>query len=332
MHESQLKLHPTQDSSVAMDELEKLRKQLQEERRLREEEQRLREQEQRLREEEQRRRAQAEERAIASQPLDLHQYLEICHSLSLAMEVVTDRSLTTQGDTTNPTGRIYPRRIIPWTAFPQEQEQIWEKLSRSPKFSSNPTFPSRHQLDYVRSLLRPISSEIGLRNGERDVVENAVQKLMDATYSDSLLREHLGLDGTVTFESHTNLGVTDDSLSESIEQISISSRSSDRTRRRKARGKGNRADQFCIYRTSDEQSIPAVAIEYKPPHKLKFDELTAGLVSEVQPDRDAINQDGDGFEFAARRLATAVITQLFRQRHSLRLCRHWGGLYLPLYR
>ncbi|KAF5023369.1 hypothetical protein F66182_4572 [Fusarium sp. NRRL 66182] len=302
-----------------MDELKKLREQLQEERRLRKEEQRRREaaegralQEQHQREEEQRRREEAEERAKSSQPLALQQYLEICHSLGVAIEVVTDRSLTTQGDTTNPTGRIYPRRIIPWTNFPREQEKIWEKLSRSPTFSSTATFPSRHQLEYVQSLLRPISSEIGLRYGERDVVENAVQKLVDATHNDAILREHLGLDGTVTFESHTNLGVTDGSLSESLEQVSISSRSSDRTRpRRKARGKGNRADQFCIYRTSDQQSIPAVAIEYKPPHKLRLDELVTGLVSEVQPDRDVINQEGDGFEFAARRLATAVVTQLF---------------------
>lgn len=316
-----------------MDEIEELRKQLQEVRRLREEEQRLyeeekrrrekaeshalqgqhqRQQEQRLREEEQRRREEAAECAIASQPLALHQYLEICHSLSLAMEIVTDRSLTTQGDTTNPTRQIYPRRIIPWAEFPREQEKIWEKISRSPNFSSTANFPSRHQLDYVRSLLRPISNEIGLRDGERDVVENAVQKLMDATFRDAILRENLGLDGTVTFESYTNLGVTGDSLSESLEQVSISSRSSDRTRRcRKARGKGNRVDEFCICRTSDEQSIPAVAIDYKPPHKLRLDELTTGLVSEIQPDRDVINQEGHGFEFAARRLATAVVTQLF---------------------
>ncbi|KAI8686560.1 Protein kinase domain-containing protein [Fusarium keratoplasticum] len=331
-----------------MGELERLREQLreahrlreeeqrlrEEEQRLREEEQRLREEEQRLREEEQRRREAAEGRALkeqhqreeeqrrreeaekladASRPLTLQPYLETCHSLSLAVEIITDRSLTTQGDTTNPTGRIYPQRIIPWATFAREQEHIWDELSFSPSFSSQAAFPSRHQLDYVRSLLRPVSSEIGLRNSERDVVENAVQKLMDATYNDSSLRSHLGLDGTVTFESHTNLGITDDSLSESMEQVSVSSRPPNRLtrRRRKARGKGNRGDQFCIYRTSDDQNIPAVAIEYKAPHKLRRGEIVTGLVSEIQPDRDVINQEGEGYEFAARRLATAVVTQLF---------------------
>ncbi|KAK2470692.1 hypothetical protein H9L39_16923 [Fusarium oxysporum f. sp. albedinis] len=59
----------------------------------------------------------------------------------------------------------------------------------------------------MESLLHPISSEIDLRNSERDVVENAVQKLVDATYADLTLRNHLDLNGTLTFESHTNLGI-----------------------------------------------------------------------------------------------------------------------------
>jgi hypothetical protein len=76
--------------SAAMEEIESLRKQLlaAEGRAL--EEQRRREEEQRRREEEQRRREEAEERAGASLPSTLAQYLEICHSLSLATKVVTD--------------------------------------------------------------------------------------------------------------------------------------------------------------------------------------------------------------------------------------------------
>lgn len=71
----------------------------------------------------------------------------------------------------------------------------------------------------MESLLHPISSEIDLRNSERDVVENTVQKLMDATYADITLRNYLGLNGTLTFESHTNPGTADDILSESMDQV-----------------------------------------------------------------------------------------------------------------
>ncbi|KAM0185932.1 hypothetical protein ACHAPI_011970 [Fusarium lateritium] len=309
-----------------MEEIERLKEQLREQQRLRvaaesraleeqqhrEEEQRLREEEQRLREEEQRRREEAEQRASASLPSTLHQYLEICHYLDVSLKVVTDRSLTTQGETTNPTGRLYPRRIIPWDSFASEQEKLWKQISFCPSFLSQAVFPSHHQLEYVRSLLSPISSEIGLRNSERDTVENAVQKLVEAAYENTSVRKRLGLRGTVTFESHTNLGDSEYSLTESLEQISISSTSRNRSRRpRRARGKGGQGDQFCIHHLSNDLRIPASATEYKPPHKLTLNEIVTGLVSEIQPDRDVIHQEGEGFSFASRRLTTAVVTQLF---------------------
>ncbi|RYP14253.1 hypothetical protein DL765_006504 [Monosporascus sp. GIB2] len=281
-------------------EIARLQCLLQKEQRRREEEQRRREDaesraltEQRRREDEQRRREQAEELAKASQPQTLQQYLEACHSLSLAIRVVTDRSLTTQGDTTNPTGRVYPRRIIPWDGFAAKQEG----------------------LEYVTSLIRPISSKLGLRDFERDTVENAVRKMFEEAYKNPPLRSRLGLEGTITFESHTNLGDTDNAISEPMEHAPIGRGDADaavpaprKTTRRKARGKGNRADQFCIYRTSHGQNVPTVAIEYKPPHKLSRDEIITGLGSEIQPKRDVIHRDGDGFTFASKTLAAAVVT------------------------
>ena len=46
----------------------------------------------------------------------------------------------------------------------------------------------------------------------------------------------------------------------------------------------------------------------KPPHKL---DIVTGLESEIQPERDVISKDGDGFLFASRSLAAAIVTQLF---------------------
>lgn len=186
------------------------------EKRRREEAENQREEAENQREAERRRREEAEQLAAASQPRTLQQYLQDCHSLNLAIRVITDPSLTTQGDPTNPTGRIFPRRIIPWSDFPTKQEEVWDTLSVGTVFSSVPAFPSQHQLEYVRSVLRPISGEIGLRNFERDVVENAVQKVIESISLDPLLQRTLGLRGTVTFESHTNLGDTDDNTSPSL--------------------------------------------------------------------------------------------------------------------
>ncbi|KFY19664.1 hypothetical protein V493_07870, partial [Pseudogymnoascus sp. VKM F-4281 (FW-2241)] len=96
--------------------------------------------------EEQRRREAAE---AESQPKNLIEYLETCHRFSLALKVITDKSLSTKGDATVPTGRPFPRRIVPWEDFPAQQEKIWGKLSISPGFNSQRVFPSEHQLDYV---------------------------------------------------------------------------------------------------------------------------------------------------------------------------------------
>jgi hypothetical protein len=289
---------------------------------------RLLREERHRREEEQHRREEAERLVAASRLQTLQQYLEDCHSLNVAIKVVTDPSFTTQGDTTNPTGRIFPRKIIPWNDFSTKQEEVWDSLSVGTLFSSVPAFPSQHQLEYVRSLLRPISSEIGLRDFERDVVENAVQKLIEKISLDPLLQSTLGLRGTVTFESHTNLGNADDYTTPEptpLGEVGASAADASTTvptsaalpleaaprTRRKARGKGNRADQFCIYQTVEGQNIPVLAIEYKAPHKLGVEELVTGLTSEIQPERDVINQDGQGFAFTSRALATAIVTQLF---------------------
>ncbi|KAK0732891.1 hypothetical protein B0T26DRAFT_669359 [Lasiosphaeria miniovina] len=118
----------------------------------------------------------------------------------------------------DPMWRICPRRIIPWDDFPAKQEQIWDLLSASTMFSSNAAFPSQYQLEYVKSRLKPIGSEIGLRDFQRNVVENAVKSLIAAVPEDPVLRITLGMRGTA---------------------------------HRKARGKGNLADQFYIYRKPD---------------------------------------------------------------------------------
>jgi hypothetical protein len=56
---------------------------------------------------------------------------------------------------------------------------------------------------------------------------------------------------------------------------------------------------------------PALAVDYKTPHKLSTDEVVTVLEFEIQPKRDIIDKDGQGFTFTAKRLPAAVVTQLF---------------------
>ncbi|KAK3695832.1 hypothetical protein B0T22DRAFT_497680 [Podospora appendiculata] len=262
-----------------MDEIAELRRLIAEKDRQLAEEQRRREDAESRALNEQQRRQEAEAK---SQSQTLQPYLESCHSLSLAINVVTDRSLTTQGHTTNPTGRIS-------TA---DQNAIWDLLGSEPSFFAQPAFPSQTKLGYVRDVIKPISCEMGLRIFECNTVEDAVRQLVEVAYNNPLLRDGLGLRGIVSFESHLNL--PDHPRSDDPPAPEPAAPAAPL----KGKGKGNRADQFCVYRTSSDGHIPATAIEYKAPQKLSKDEVTTGLASEIQPDRDVS-------------LAAAVVTQLF---------------------
>jgi hypothetical protein len=95
----------------------------------------------RMFEEARRLREEAEELTEESQP-QTQQYPAVCHSLNLAIQAVTDRSLTTQDGTINPTSQISPQRIIPLDDFAMRQEEIWVELLIGELFSSQPAFPS----------------------------------------------------------------------------------------------------------------------------------------------------------------------------------------------
>ncbi|OJZ80079.1 hypothetical protein ASPFODRAFT_108914, partial [Aspergillus luchuensis CBS 106.47] len=163
-----------------------------------EEQQRLREAAERREEEER----QAREAAERLQPNSLFRLLDRCHnSLSQAIRVEADATLTTQGDAADPVNRLYPKHIIPWRAFPQLQEQIWDKFDRNNAFTTRPLFPSDTQIDYVvtNTQNRPIYSEASLRNFERDTVDNFVEKVIEVLRDDEPLRDEFGIQGRVTF-------------------------------------------------------------------------------------------------------------------------------------
>jgi hypothetical protein len=307
--------------------LEEADRRLAEETRRREEEQRRREEEQRRREEEQRRRQEAERRAEKEQStlLDL---LDGCHSLSLAIRVITKVTLTTKGDLVNPVNRIYPRRILFWEEFPGLQEGIWDELNAEPILNSQHLFASPHQLELVHKNIDPIMSEMDLRFFERDTVDKFVRAIINELDAYDTLKRRFKLKGKVTFDSHapTDVSEIDVSSEDTIDQEEIMEPATPQPRkivgRNKERMKDKRqqpargrrrnrlADQFCVHVLDDDQRLPVYAVEFKAPHKLPLSVLTTGL-HEMEPARDVIDQDGDDFAYHATRLVAAVITQLF---------------------
>ncbi|CAG7951519.1 unnamed protein product [Penicillium salamii] len=312
-----------------------LRRQLEKERQAREgaerreEEERLAREEAERREEEERRAREETEREL--QPNNLFRLLDRCHdSLSQAIRVETDATLTTQGNATDPVNRLYPKRIVPWPDFPQLQEQVWSKFDRTAAFTSRLLFPSDTQIDYVATNIQnnPIYSETSLRNFERDTVDNFVEKIVNTLRDDDALCHEFGIQGRVTFYDRAN--PSENLLENNLGQMSLQDTQTPQrpanTRRGRGRGKARgaaqrqkdgtsrkrnrRADQFCVHTVADERQIPVHAVEFKAPHKVTIPELVAGL-HHIDLARDVIDQEGDTFEFYATCLVAAVVTQIF---------------------
>ncbi|OJD21985.1 hypothetical protein ACJ73_06671 [Blastomyces percursus] len=199
------------------------------------------------------------------------------------------------GPVTKPTNRTVPSLIKIWDSFNDEQTEVWQTLKSHPSFSTKKLFPSKHQLDYVHQCIAPITSEWDLRYYERDTVENQVQDIVDKITKDKALRDAFGLRGSVTFESQRNPLHPEKNLPSEADQQTLS----------------GQAVRFCIYRQKDSEHIPAIAIEYKAPHKLTQAEMVTGLTKEIRTAQDVVNQESDNVDFCCRRLIAAVITQLF---------------------
>ncbi|OAQ60414.1 serine threonine protein kinase [Purpureocillium lilacinum] len=212
-HEATRLLHLLEEAKSQLSQEQRRREEadrrFREEQQRREEERQRREEADRQREEADRQREEAVAVAAAARPQTIPDYLEACHQLSLAIDIVTDKTLTTQGEPTKPAGRKFPQQIIPWDNFAASQEETWSRLAADNAFFTNTIYPSANQVDYIASLNRPISSELDLRNFERDTVENAVQILLDQICGNQRLRNNLDIQGTVMFKNHTNLGDCD---------------------------------------------------------------------------------------------------------------------------
>ncbi|KAM3419587.1 hypothetical protein BST61_g2926 [Cercospora zeina] len=271
------------------------------------EEQRRREEAERGQHEEQRRREHAERVAVNQ---NLADFLESCHALCKKILPVTDPSSATRGLTTDPTSRLFPQQIAAWQDFGERQQRTWITLSSIPELWHTPLYTSIAACKYVEDQIDPVGSEDDLRFLQRLTVENMVKDMHTA-----LLRNHelapgllppgLLAPGQVSFENQASFREAEiATLSDAMTGLAIHHEGSQRRR-------NTRADQFCVLWREDGSVRPLIAIEYKAPHKLTIEEICTGLQSDIQPERDVIDQEEEDFTSICRRLLAAVVTQLF---------------------
>ena len=129
--------------------------------------------------EEQRARQQAEHR---TRKTTLFEYLKCCHAhLFKTITVETDRSLSTQGEITNPSGKSRPVRLRPWENFLEVQKETFERLfalyphDEPPRVFENLAFIEGLS-DRVAS--RKLASEGDLQNLQRETIETPVTSII----------------------------------------------------------------------------------------------------------------------------------------------------------
>ncbi|KAK1907866.1 hypothetical protein P3342_006196 [Pyrenophora teres f. teres] len=289
--------------------------------------------EQRRRLDEQRRRKAAEQAQNKAEErtrkTTLPEFLDACHNhLYSGLTVQPDATLSTRGDPANANNKLRPEKLLLWEDFPAQQAAIWELMGSD--FALERHFTSLHTLKESGEAIRRkmMSSELDLHLFQRSTVDDPVTSIIERLYDQQILRRKFGLKGSVQFENHANT-LSPETQLESIGSMTISGAQRRRSPRLQAQAQAQdnsvaaprpqtarssrpRADQFCVYNTSTQNTetrVAAFITEYKPPHKLPLGYIYEGLGDmelEVILCRET-DTPRDHF----RRLIAAVITQAF---------------------
>jgi len=310
------------------------------------EEQRKREKAERAQKEERRRREEAEhaeeEQRKKNRETTLPEFLDACHvHLYSGLAVQTNATLSTQGDPSNANSKVRPERIQAWEDFPLRQEAIWNELMGS-DFMLERHFTPLLALEVSGRAVRKrmMGSELDLHSFERNTVEDHISSVIEELYRSPALRRKFHLKGSVRFENHANTISSKQQMEEDMQQMSLSENPPRRSARllaqakrtkppalteptepvavtaaRAARSTHPRADQFCVYNTSDgaqdtEHRVAAFVAEYKAPHKLPLGIIYEGL-GDMELEEVVHCRETDGLQDHFRRLVAAAITQAF---------------------
>jgi hypothetical protein len=223
--------------------------------------------------EQERKRADEEQKKTSRTTFE--EYIRTCHTLlSKPLRIQTDKSLSTQGSITSPKNKPCPALLKPWTDFPLQQQQLFERVCKyipqdAKHFSS---------IQYLKELGqdlcdRPLASEKDLEAYQRLAVERPTTNIILHLQGIKKARKALSLGDGIMFENHANtLSDTNEEVRQSLQNLRLSSA------RQAPKSKAKDSDQICVYKETDYRRSVCMVIEYKPSHKLSVYNLRAGLL------------------------------------------------------
>lgn len=257
--------------------------------------------------------------------LTLLDYLHETHeNLQKSITVCTIKKETTQGDITDPTGKLCPRKIEQWADFPLVQKRLWDRLGdANSTFSSEELFDSRDFLGRLRAMIKghQISSEDDTAFVASLSLETPVANILEKMHQDSDIARAFKLDGEkLTFENHGNAVSEDQEITRRIEQLEvqtpgphkddINAKSFGRQADQSSKRAYMHADQICLYRKDGINELTLI-VEYKAPHKLTLDTIHNGLRPMDPFDEVANRVDAAGLKAKAQFQVAAAITQTY---------------------
>ncbi|KAF7959212.1 hypothetical protein EAE96_002727 [Botrytis aclada] len=259
----------------------------------------------------------------------LEEYLQYYHELCFDnISIETNKLFTTQGDTTDPKGKVRPDRLLPWVEFLPVQEKTQQRLETVYKgYNQSRVFES---LAFLKDLgervkARKLASEADLAQLQRETVETPVANIINHLSTIGPVQDKFGINGKTYFDNHPN------TLSDSNQEVSqrLMGPQPSTPNQSKPTFSGLKADQIFVSTTEQDFNTPRklnFVIEYKPPHKLTLASLRLGLqnmdVKDVvnrvmvsdNSDKNvtsAGNTNSKEFQYHADRLVASVITQTF---------------------
>lgn len=198
-------------------------------------------------------------------PLTFANLLTLCHDEIGQVQVEQDKSNCTTGAVGNPHGKLLPRTLRSWTAFPNLQESIFRKVNTIYHQCKEPpaTFPNSNLIiKGIKSHRRPLASELDLRRQQADCVEDMVEIVIRDLIKEREPPAEFKLGSDIEINNHAN------NLSQNDAQILIA----------------KMADKILVQKVEGNTKRLVLIVEYKPPHKLSIEMLKAGLKDLDLPD------------------------------------------------
>ncbi|KAG6244749.1 hypothetical protein E4U24_004821 [Claviceps purpurea] len=227
-----------------------------------------------------RQREAAEERIRAAEALSkFAHHLRRCHLLDSKLRVAYNGPSTdSRTQARYAADRVCPLQIVPWKDFPTEMLAVLDELSLSNNFTES--FSAVIPTEAGFQSATPVRGQSDLRNRAQFVVTDAVDTMLEKVCEDPTLRETFGIVSDVkVFFGNSRVG------------------------------------QCCYYHIPGVGVDPVLHVLYEAPHRLTPGQLETGLdgkhVIELSHVMDKSHQTGDVFVSESRRLAAAVIAQLY---------------------